>query len=170
MDPSLRFSFIDNNEGEPFGTDAPHREERFLEVANLLEGLLPWGSNETIVVFYNPDFVAQFNNAEGIAYRSPTTGMINIGIGDLNPNHGVFRSIVAEEIYHAAEISSGLLPQPATQIERWQAEVRAINFLLEHRELIDFNVSRRDELRGLRDDYEDCIEGNSNTTCQQPQE
>src|SRR5690606_19437742 len=93
------------------------------------------------------------------------SGAIQIVLGKMDINEGLFRSIVAEEIFHAADFTQGLLHGEMSQTTAWQGEVRAQNFVLENRNKIGFSGSRARQLRGYSADYQSCIAGGSNGTC-----
>lgn len=139
-----------NNKGKTF----PEKmKEKFLAVATSIDGDLNWGSDETIEVFYNPDFGAVKTRAHGIAYRTKG-GTIQIVLGKMNIHRGLFRSIVAEEIFHAADFTQGSLHRGMSQVDAWRGEVRAQNFVLNHRSQIDFSGRRASQLRGYLSDQD----------------
>jgi len=118
--------------------------------------------------FYNPKFEGlKVNNAHAIAYRSKS-GNIQIVLGKMNSSQGLFRSIVAEEIYHAGDYTNGSLHLGMDQNTAWQGEVRAINFVLQNRGSIGFSAhstGRTGALKRNLSNYKTCLAGGSTPIC-----
>lgn len=141
-------------------------KEKFLEVVESLGDEVSWGSDETVKVFYNPNSKALRDpDAYGVTYRGKSTGALNIVLGKMNIKGRKFRSIVAEEIFHASEYTRGVLYQGMNQTVAWMGEVGAQDIVLAHRGQINISIRRVKELQGYRDDYQACVGGASNSTC-----
>jgi len=87
---------------------------------------------------------------------------------------GLFRSIVAEEIFHASELSTrtllsppgdGIGPRLPTKRSIAGAEVRAHDFVLANRALIGFDRGRRDQLRDIRREWNQCFTKGTGPQC-----
>ncbi len=91
----------------------------------------------------------------------------NVILFDKNGVAGRIRSLTAEETFHAAERSRGLLRAPEGATEKqvsligWKGEVRAISWVLNNQSKIGFKKARRDELEHNLKNYQRCISGRS---------
>jgi len=85
-------------------------------------------------------------------------GSVQIVLGKLNANKSLFRSIVAEEIFHASELTTGLM-SIATNVDRWKGEVRAQEFVLDSSDKLKLSSGRKGQLRNYQEGYQACVNG-----------
>lgn len=133
----------------------PKIKEKFLAVAASIDGKVPWGSGEAIKVYYNPQYESLLKaNVHGIT--EDTSSGIQIVLGRMR-SKDVFKSIVAEEIYHAADFTNQSLHRFMGPFDAWQGEVRAIQFVIDNRSLIGYSESRENDLKRHVKSYKSCL-------------
>jgi hypothetical protein len=159
---SGRFRFRTNiTTGDSFPGDL---EAEFLTTVESLEGDLPWGADETVNVYHNPEWIKE-NYPEAYAItRRNEFGRIEIIFGKMDTG-GRFRSLVIEEAYHAADYTNGSLYRGMSDPTGWQGEDRAISYVLKNQSRIGFSAGRKTDLETNLSGYQSCLAGGTNTVC-----
>ncbi len=144
-----RFNFNENSEGEAFPEEL---KAEFLEVMSEIYDDMPWGENEKVNVYYNPGY-SKLKTLDAFAITQKSSkGNIEIVMGSVRSS-GVRRSLIAEEVYHAADYTNGKLSKGMSQKTAYKGEVRAIDYVLKNRSKIRFSKSRKTFLENNLEKY-----------------